>query len=328
MSADFLTERTVQDVATFQPKSKSISTPPLNSIGHSNYGATTPPVVTSMEELLASAAFENTAVAVEAERRRASALLKSNVIESLKLLLFQVKFFEQTLEPDPATQLAISVLSSLVRQVLQQAQDLEASLYPKVLEAFGLAPALETLVNQAMCNNDIQISLNLEQMTERLPSQIELTLFRITQDTLYCAIHQAHASQVNICLERCKESLIYSLADDGILVTGEDLLPATRQRVKQLGGLIETHVGRHHGFELVIKFSIDQPVPLTSREMEVIQLVAEGFSTKEIARLLSLTARTVNFHLNNIYTKLGVSSRTEAAIYALHHGWARRGTDF
>jgi DNA-binding NarL/FixJ family response regulator len=176
-------------------------------------------------------------------------------------------------------------------------------------------------VHPARCNHGIKIDLNLERVTERLPSQIALTLFRITQDTLYCAIHQAHASQVDICLERRNEYLLYNLTDDGILVTGDDLLPATRQRIKQLGGLIETHVGRQHGFELMIKFRLDQPVQLTPREMEVIQLVTEGLSTLEIARLLSLTARTVNFHLHNIYTKLGVSSRTEAAVYALRHGW-------
>jgi len=328
MTANSLLERTDPNASTFKLKQKSVPSSSLSSNNRNNNRAMTPPAVTSMEELLVYAAFENTVAALEAERRRVSVLLKSNVVESLNLILSQVKFYELTLDANPATHVAISVLTSLVRQVLQQAQDLEANLYPTVLEAFGLEPALETLANQARCNHDIQISLNLERMTERLPVQMELTLFRITQDTLYCAIHQAHASQVNICLERCNEYLIYKLADDGILVTGEDLLPATRQRIKQLGGLIETHVGRHHGFELVIKFFLDQPVQLTSREMEVIRLVAEGLSTKEIARMLSLTARTVNFHLNNIYTKLGVSSRTEAAIYALRHGWARSKTYF
>jgi NarL family two-component system response regulator LiaR len=58
--------------------------------------------------------------------------------------------------------------------------------------------------------------------------------------------------------------------------------------------------------------------------MEVIQLLAEGLSNKEIARLLFISPRTVNFHLDNIYSKLGVNSRTEAAIYALRYGWVRR----
>ena len=65
------------------------------------------------------------------------------------------------------------------------------------------------------------------------------------------------------------------------------------------------------------------PVQLTPREREVIRLLTEGLSNKEIARLLSVSPRTVNFHLDNIYAKLGVNSRTEAAIYALRQGWGQ-----
>jgi DNA-binding NarL/FixJ family response regulator len=57
--------------------------------------------------------------------------------------------------------------------------------------------------------------------------------------------------------------------------------------------------------------------------MEVIQLLTEGLSNKELAQALFISPRTVNFHLDNIYSKLGVSSRTEAAIYALRQGWVR-----
>jgi len=63
---------------------------------------------------------------------------------------------------------------------------------------------------------------------------------------------------------------------------------------------------------------------LTPRELEVLQFIALGYSNKEIARRLSISARTVNFHLDNLYSKLGVRSRTEAAIYALRRGWVQR----
>ena len=75
-----------------------------------------------------------------------------------------------------------------------------------------------------------------------------------------------------------------------------------------------------------VRFPIETPVELTPREMDVIQLLAEGLSNKEIAHLLFISPRTVNFPLDNIYSKLGVSSRTEAAVYALRHGWVRRTT--
>jgi DNA-binding CsgD family transcriptional regulator len=59
---------------------------------------------------------------------------------------------------------------------------------------------------------------------------------------------------------------------------------------------------------------------LTSREVEVVRLVAEGKSNREIAALLVISEHTVARHLQNVFTKLGVSSRTAASLYAHKHG--------
>ena len=60
---------------------------------------------------------------------------------------------------------------------------------------------------------------------------------------------------------------------------------------------------------------------LTAREMDVLRLLAQGLTNYEIARRLSLSVRTVEAHLTHIYTKLNVSSRTEAALVAQRKGW-------
>lgn len=59
---------------------------------------------------------------------------------------------------------------------------------------------------------------------------------------------------------------------------------------------------------------------LTVRELEVLRLLARGLRNKEIAARLFVSERTVNFHLANIYQKLGVSGRTEALSKALEQG--------
>jgi DNA-binding CsgD family transcriptional regulator len=63
-----------------------------------------------------------------------------------------------------------------------------------------------------------------------------------------------------------------------------------------------------------------RPGGLTEREVEVLRLVAEGRSNHDIARALVLSQKTVERHLSNIFTKLGVPSRTAAAAYAHEHG--------
>lgn len=60
---------------------------------------------------------------------------------------------------------------------------------------------------------------------------------------------------------------------------------------------------------------------LTEREIEVLQLAAQGSSNQEIADSLYLSLRTVQSHLNHIFNKLQVSSRTEAVVRGLKEGW-------
>ncbi len=79
--------------------------------------------------------------------------------------------------------------------------------------------------------------------------------------------------------------------------------------------------------DLITHLAQDQPSPagsyerLTPREQEVLRLVCHGLSNKEIAQRLFLSVRTVENHLTNIYGKLGVRSRTEAAVLAVQRGW-------
>jgi DNA-binding NarL/FixJ family response regulator len=64
------------------------------------------------------------------------------------------------------------------------------------------------------------------------------------------------------------------------------------------------------------------PGGLTAREAEVLALVAAGRSNREIAETLVLSPKTVARHLSNIFAKLGVASRTQAAAFAYEHGLA------
>jgi DNA-binding NarL/FixJ family response regulator len=54
----------------------------------------------------------------------------------------------------------------------------------------------------------------------------------------------------------------------------------------------------------------------------VLEGLVQGWSNKEFARRLSISPRTVNFHLDHIFAKLGVRTRTEAAVIALQQDWA------
>jgi two-component system, NarL family, response regulator LiaR len=67
---------------------------------------------------------------------------------------------------------------------------------------------------------------------------------------------------------------------------------------------------------------VSSPI-ITAREIEVLNLVAQGLTNDQIARRLNLSKRTIESHLTHIFTKLNVFSRTEAVLLAQKKGWIK-----
>ena len=65
---------------------------------------------------------------------------------------------------------------------------------------------------------------------------------------------------------------------------------------------------------------LTRPAGLTKREVEVVTLLARGLQTKQIARVLGISAKTADRHVQNAYGKIGVSTRAAAALFAMQHG--------
>jgi len=82
---------------------------------------------------------------------------------------------------------------------------------------------------------------------------------------------------------------------------------AVKQRKKREQGILATPVHEE----------------LTPREQQILTLLAEGLDNTAIAENLTVTKRTVQNHISNIYGKLGCASRTEAMLYAIRHGLAQ-----
>ncbi len=113
-------------------------------------------------------------------------------------------------------------------------------------------------------------------------------------------------------------ALGYLLKDTG----PEDLVRAIHQ-VYQGEPSLEPAIARKVLYELSHPpTETPTPDPLTGRELEVLRLVAQGRSNKEIAEELVIAEMTVRTHVSNILGKLHLASRTQAALYALKEGLA------
>ena len=107
----------------------------------------------------------------------------------------------------------------------------------------------------------------------------------------------------------------YLLKDAG----GEALLNSIRA-VRRGDVPLDPHVARHLVRGTATGRDTPGGVHLTGREMDVLRLVAGGLSNRQVANDLGLSAGTVKVHVSNILGKLNVSTRTEAAVWAVQTG--------
>ena len=259
---------------------------------------------------------------LEEERRRMASLLNNRVVEPLNLLLAQAGTFEQTLGGHAPARMALSVVSTLARQVLQQARDLEDHLHPGVLEALGLEPALEAFKDQIARATGLSLTLELDHLPTRLPASLEIQIYRLAQEALEAAA-ALPTNRAALRLLHEQDSLRLEVEWQSASSLPERTLASLRRKLAAINASLDPAptAGRSC---LSIRIPLRAPVEFTARELDVLQGLVDGLTNKEIASRLSVSPRTINFHLDNIYAKLGVSTRTEAAVIAQRYGWARR----
>ncbi len=104
------------------------------------------------------------------------------------------------------------------------------------------------------------------------------------------------------------------------LATRDELLAAIRRAAAGESIWTREELRRVTGALSTPRVEIDLEVPLTKRESEVLKQLAQGLSNKEIALALSISYETVKEHVQHILRKVGVSDRTQAAVWAVRKG--------
>ena len=130
--------------------------------------------------------------------------------------------------------------------------------------------------------------------------------------------------EIKAALPRAKIILVTMYTSDPDRVDGALKAGASALLSKEIHPVTMGALAREIYREAVVTrpFVVAQPpaapadCPLTDRELEILKLLAQGYTNGRIARELWVTEQTVKFHLSNTYRKLGVGNRTEAARYA------------
>lgn len=164
-------------------------------------------------------------------------------------------------------------------------------------------------------------TINGLQVTRKIKSQLDdVGIIMITgYDDAEQVFHALRAGASAYCPKDITPEALISIIRD--VYDGKYYVDEKTMSYDELMNWIEQKVGRFSDF--LVSDADELFIPLSPREMEILEHVTRGMSNKEIAYKLGISHQTVKNHMTAILRKLRVDDRTQAAVYALRHGWVR-----
>jgi signal transduction histidine kinase len=200
----------------------------------------------------------------EEQLRRLSRELHDELGQSLTAVSSYLWLLEQQMSPQQSTLRArTGEARRLVASTLGQIRELSQLLRPPVLDLYGLVPSLEQHLRSFEQRHNIAASFLASGLPERLPSETETAIYRITQEALTNVARHAHARRVRVQLNADDEHLHLEIEDDGRGLADDDGkrggvgLIGIRERVRALGGTMNLESAA--GVQLAVHIPLESP---------------------------------------------------------------------
>ena len=189
--------------------------------------------------------------AQELERASLARELHDETGQALTSILLGLRSLERAVESDDARS-ALGSVRELVVSTLHDVRRLAVELRPAALDDFGLAPAIERLVDTQRQDGSVEVDLEIQLGDDRLPADVETTMYRIVQEALTNVTKHAAATRISVLLTRTEKTAVLVVEDDG---EGFELAGATaglgltgmRERVALVGGRLKVETGTGSG---------------------------------------------------------------------------------
>ncbi|WP_114782856.1 ATP-binding protein [Botryobacter ruber] len=187
----------------------------------------------------------------EEERKRIALEIHDGLGQMLTALRFGIEKLDDSVHDPEAAQLRIAELRNLLGQTITEARALSYNLMPSVLNDFGISSALKLLTTQVASGTDTHVSYTTNWNGKRLPKNIEIGLYRISQEAINNALKYSKAKEITVDLSGKKKYIHLSIADNGrgfayhksALRTGEkgsaNGISNMKERVHMINGEIE-----------------------------------------------------------------------------------------
>ena len=187
--------------------------------------------------------------AQEDERRRIAREIHDGLGQMLTAIKFNLEILEDMITASKDEHERIDDMKNLLDSVMKEAREISYNLMPSVLEDFGLAPALQLLSEQFAGRTGVKVQFQAHGVTDRFDPNVEISLYRITQESLNNISKHAEATEVNLQIINHSNGIRLVIEDNGKGITNQtDLLRATgkggmglpgmRERASSIGGVL------------------------------------------------------------------------------------------
>jgi signal transduction histidine kinase len=218
--------------------------------------ATRAAVAVELSERVERDALRRVVAAQELERQRLARELHDETGQALTSILLGLK------QLDGESPEAVAAVRELVVATLQDVRRLAVELRPKVLDDFGLLPALERLTQGFAEHTGISVDLEASALTERPPVEVETAIYRIVQESLTNVVKHAQAQSVSVVVTRSDGRIKAVIEDDGTGFEPETIsdggigLLGMRERIELLDGSLTVESSERSGTTVAVEVPV------------------------------------------------------------------------
>jgi len=206
--------------------------------------------------------------AQEDERKRIARELHDDLGQALSGLALQFESIRRFITSEPKQAVAqLARAKELVSYAIQQMYNLILALRPSILDDLGLAVAVRNYAEQTLTGAGISYELDASGLAERLPAEVEISLYRAFQEAINNIVRHSRATHVSIRLGKSDHTFTGEIADDGqgfdldaIQLDGADPrglgLLGMQERITQCGGQMHTISSPGKGTHIMIQIPL------------------------------------------------------------------------
>lgn len=207
--------------------------------------------------------------AVEEERRHIARELHDGLGQLITAAHLNVELLEDRCRPEiEDIEEHTGRIREILNRTLSELRNISQDLRPSLLDDLGLVPALRNLAEELSQFTGIDIEFDAYEMTQRLPSRLETTIYRICQEALNNIARHSQAREASIQLYKRDKTIVLLIQDDGVGFDTEDSseermenssgsgIINIRERIEGLGGVFNIESQPGQGTELIIEIPL------------------------------------------------------------------------